>query len=436
MISLLVVLAAAPHITSVQSAYEAYQKGGAAQVVKVLPGLIAKGKLSLRERARAQAVLAASLQSTGNFPEAKKTVDALLEANPDWQPEPGEFPALFTKLLEKRRAERTAKATEVAAAPTAPATLAPGTTPSTPPAPSSTPPVAAPPPGAVATEKLAKTPGPLLTRVAVLDPRAEGDASSGRAVTAYAQATTAELAKLAGLQVISMADIREMLGFERQRQILGCSDGASESCLTELAGSAGADELLTTQVSFVGKTVTVSVKRLSMRTGSALHSDTRTLERGTGEELLALVGVQVQALFPDHELKPGKSRGVDKETLARLIPPPLPRVVFFSLAGAAVAAGGAGALLGLQAQSSATAYSALATQAVVTPQPAGDLRRLETSTKQSAQLANALLVGAGALAAGAVGVSFFTNWSPAEAKASAALVPLSGGAALTVGGTF
>lgn len=46
-----------------------------------------------------------------------------------------------------------------------------------------------------------------------------------------------------GIKVTSHSDLEQALGFERQRQLMGCSDNAN-SCLAELAGALGVDALL------------------------------------------------------------------------------------------------------------------------------------------------------------------------------------------------
>ena len=61
-------------------------------------------------------------------------------------------------------------------------------------------------------------------------------------VSFYGDLISQELAKAPDLQVTSEAQLQAVLGFERQRALLGC---AAESCGAELAGAIGADILLT-----------------------------------------------------------------------------------------------------------------------------------------------------------------------------------------------
>lgn len=66
----------------------------------------------------------------------------------------------------------------------------------------------------------------------------------------------------AGAQVITSAEIAAVLGFERQRQLLGCgSDDAS--CMTELAGALGADALVLGAVARVGSAYQLQLRAVS-----------------------------------------------------------------------------------------------------------------------------------------------------------------------------
>ena len=57
-------------------------------------------------------------------------------------------------------------------------------------------------------------------------------------------------------------DMVALLGVERQKQLLGCSDAAS-SCMAELAGALGADGLVTGQLARIGKSFQLNVKVLA-----------------------------------------------------------------------------------------------------------------------------------------------------------------------------
>ena len=93
----------------------------------------------------------------------------------------------------------------------------------------------------------------------------------------------------------------------------------------------------------LGDTSTFSVSRIDMRTTKVIANvQKRLARRRSGEEVLGAVGEAVAALYKDRPLRAGEQRGVAPEVARWLNPPPLPRWVFFTTAGAAaVAARGA-----------------------------------------------------------------------------------------------
>jgi len=79
---------------------------------------------------------------------------------------------------------------------------------------------------------------------------------------AYDEAASTKTADL-----ISTADVNEMLGLERQKQLLGCTDGM---CLADIGGALGADYLLTSQVGKLGSRVRVDARIVDARKGKVL----------------------------------------------------------------------------------------------------------------------------------------------------------------------
>jgi len=244
-------------------------------------------------------------------------------------------------------------------------------------------------------------------RVAVLDARTSGEVPP-RALAVFNQSLAPEVRKLDGVSAIGMAEIRDMLGFEYQRQMLGCA--ADDACLAEIAGALGVDELVTADLVLNGKTYTLSVRRIDLRKARVVRSFDRTLEKRDGEEILAIVGPAVEGLFPERGLRPGSRRGVEPALIARLNPPPLPTWVFWATAGtAAVALGGAAASQVLVGEAHSE-YDRVVQSALVTPTPATDLMAAADRVHQRETTRNAFLavgVGLGA----AAGVEYlFTDW--------------------------
>lgn len=266
-------------------------------------------------------------------------------------------------------------------------------------------------------------------RLAVPDFRVQGDLPQ-RQLVLVEQALLAEVRKLEGVSAIGMGEIREMLSFEFHRRMLGCQ--ADEACLAEISGALGTDEMLNAAIVVEGKTATLDLKRINMRAARVTAADQRRLTRASGEELLGAIGPAVQHLFPDRPLRPGRTRGVDKEVALRLNPPPLPRWPFFATAGAAAAALAAGATFGYLASDSRSQYASLAQRSLTEPVSGDQLRSLQSTTSQRARTANILLLTGGVLGLAAGVEAFFTDWH--GYRAAVEVGPQS--AAVGVGGRF
>ena len=82
-------------------------------------------------------------------------------------------------------------------------------------------------------------------KLAVLDFQAQGvPAETAQALTT---AASQHLASRGFFEVVTSADIQTLLGVERQKQLIGCSDSAS-SCTAELAGAMGSRFVLSGSV--------------------------------------------------------------------------------------------------------------------------------------------------------------------------------------------
>jgi hypothetical protein len=137
---------------------------------------------------------------------------------------------------------------------------------------------------------------PARPRVAVIDLVANG--ASRELASAAAGVVATELDRLGAFKVITSDAIRDMLAFEKQRQMLGCTD---QGCLSEIGGALGADYLVSGKVSrlpaaggapeTVTLELTLSAVRTAAREGSAI-------ETGRSEaELLQRVGRAVGRLM-------------------------------------------------------------------------------------------------------------------------------------------
>ena len=266
-------------------------------------------------------------------------------------------------------------------------------------------------------------------RLALPDVKVTGDLPP-RQVALLESALLAEVRKLEGVSAIGMTEIREMLSFEYQRQMLGCAaDGA---CLAEIGGALGTDDMLHASVIVEGKTATFSLRRISMRSARVTGTHTKRLTRAGGEELLGDVGAAVQEVFPDRQLRAGFTRGVDKAMALRLNPPPLPRWPFYATASAAVAAATGGVVMAYMSKDAQSQWKSLAERSRTEPVPGAQLKELERTADSRSRSATILLIAAGVLGAGAGVEALFTDWHGYGAQVDVG--PKS--ATVKVGGSF
>ena len=93
------------------------------------------------------------------------------------------------------------------------------------------------------------------TKIAVTDIKGVQGVSPGTA-TILSDIVVSEVAR-AGHDVVSQSDINAMIGFERQRKMLGCADDSS--CLAEIGGALGVDYMLAGQVGQIGTRFRISL---------------------------------------------------------------------------------------------------------------------------------------------------------------------------------
>lgn len=129
------------------------------------------------------------------------------------------------------------------------------------------PPQLRPPPGS-ATRTAPTTARPVQGRkkIAVMDLKAIQGVSAGT-VEILGSVVAADLARQ-GLDVISKSDIQAMLGFQKERQLLGCTEDAG--CIAEIGGSLGVDYVLTGQVGQIGSQYNLSLLLVDSRKAKVL----------------------------------------------------------------------------------------------------------------------------------------------------------------------
>jgi hypothetical protein len=127
--------------------------------------------------------------------------------------------------------------------------------------------------------------------VAVLD--IQGTGVSADLLPTLTEVLTVEIAELGYYKVIAGRDIQSMLGFEKQKDVMGCTDA---SCLAEIGGALGVDRIVASHIGMVGSTYVVNIKLINIRMAD---TEARVYEtvRGEVDALIATIKKSVQKLL-------------------------------------------------------------------------------------------------------------------------------------------
>lgn len=158
-----------------------------------------------------------------------------------------------------------------------------------------------------------------------------------------------------GVRVITSREIGSLLGLQRQRDLLGCNEGAS--CIAELGNALGADGILLGDVARLGNTYQLNAKvlsadgvRLLARASATADSESglvpavNSIAHQLGPEVLRALGRQPKTVSP-----PPASVAADSSPAPE---PPLRKYAWIPAAGAGVFAVGGTIFLGLAANDS------------------------------------------------------------------------------------
>ena len=149
-------------------------------------------------------------------------------------------------------------------------------------------------------------------------------------------ALLAEVRKLEGVSAIGMEEITQMISLEAQKQMMGCDEG--ESCLAEIAGALGVDEIITGRLTEAADGRTLVLRRINQGQAEVVETVNQRLKIGNGEEFLLAIGPGVEKLYPKRANRPGTKRGVAEELVLRLNPPPIATWTTYTLYGLTAAA--------------------------------------------------------------------------------------------------
>jgi hypothetical protein len=96
-------------------------------------------------------------------------------------------------------------------------------------------------------------------------------------------ALAGELRKRQGVSVLTQADVAALLGVEKTRQMLGCSDSG---CMAEIGGSLGADRVVHGSLGRIGESLVVNVSALDPKRALAAAAVSERLRGGQEEAFL------------------------------------------------------------------------------------------------------------------------------------------------------
>jgi hypothetical protein len=226
--------------------------------------------------------------------------------------------------------------------------------------------------------------------------------------SALTDAVAAEVDRRGYFQSTSPRDVQTLLGVERQRQLLGCSDEGG--CLTELAGALGARYVLNGAVARLGDAYQLSLQTLDTQKATPLGRSIRLAKDiSTLREQIAYAVA---------------------EATATPLPAAPPHALTYALTGAGGALVVAGGVVGLYAVSQESLVQSEIDQGQQNP---GPLKAYAYYTQARAQYGVDRSIALAGMLAGAalVGVGLYLN-PDLHHSAAVALVPSAGGATLVL----
>ncbi len=142
----------------------------------------------------------------------------------------------------------------------------------------------------------------------------------------------AKVQQRTGYSVLSPADIQAQLGFDKTKQLMGCTDG---SCVAELAGALGVDFLISGSLAKVGSSIAFEASLIDTAKCSVIRRYSNRIKGGSDEEFLDEADRAAAGLFPTGSTLPGE---VADPTVAAGPPPATAPIPTATPTGVAVAA--------------------------------------------------------------------------------------------------
>ena len=292
------------------------------------------------------------------------------------------------------------------------------------------------------------TAGPRKTRVAVMEIRPLG--TEAHKAELLSEVALTEASNMERFEIIGRSDITSMIGFEKQKKVLGCTDDSN--CLAEIGGALGVDYVLVGSLGRLGALYRVDLKivdtkkaRVLGRFGESVEGSEEklvaTVQRGVRKLLTPLAGdLPVPGPVAAETAAGAKPATVEAQAASAAASQGSPAAVAaapasrdgwsrstwgWTLGGSGAAVVGVGAVFGLQARA---AYDAEKAAAEAGDQATYEKKRDEA--KQKALLADICFV-AGGVAAG-IGIYLLLTPTPP----AVAVVPTDGGLMAVYSGRF
>ena len=130
-------------------------------------------------------------------------------------------------------------------------------------------------------------------KLAVLDIQATG--VEPELIPTLTEILTVEIDAIGKYKVIAGRDVQSMLGFEKQKDIMGCTDA---SCLAEIGGALGVERSVAGHIGKVGSTYVINFKLINIRQAD---TEARVYEtvRGESDALIDAVRNAARKLLAD-----------------------------------------------------------------------------------------------------------------------------------------
>jgi hypothetical protein len=253
--------------------------------------------------------------------------------------------------------------------------------------------------------------GPARPRLIVLD-LAGSAGIDAAAISTLTATVAAEVDRRGVFEVFTSRELASVLGLERQKALLGCSEGAS--CLAELSGALGADLVLSGTIARLGDAWTLTLQTVDARSSRSIGRAVR-------------IAPNLDDFASTLPLAVAEATGLPAPQLpSRALP-----VTAFAVGGSLIIAGGLVGALGLLKERE------LVSELSIADTRQGPLRPVSAYQQDLALVRTEKTLGLVGLAAGAAlvagGVVMFAL-SSSPSVAHVALVPAPGG--LAVVGSF